>query len=69
MPPHGVNVEDSGDEDDAQKFSLDELTIADVPQESLPDVRSMDSSGRDVEEKQVDELHDEGELSNTTCWQ
>ena len=30
MPPLGTNVEDSGDEDDAQNFSLDELVVADV---------------------------------------
>ena len=62
MPPLGVNVEDSSDEDDAQHFLLDEL--ADVPQESFPDVSPIDSSARDIEEKQLDELH-EGELPNT----
>jgi len=55
MPPLGVNVEDSGDEDDVQHFSLDELAVADVPQESFPAVRPIDSSERDIEEKQVDE--------------
>ena len=65
MPPLGVNVEDSGDEDDAQNFSLEEFAVADVPRESSPDVRPIDSSSREIEEKQVDELHDEGELRNT----
>ena len=65
MPPLGVNVEDSGDEDDVQHFSLDELAVADVPQESFPAVSPIDSSERDIEEKQLDELHDEGELPST----
>ena len=65
MPPLGVNVEDCRDEDDAQHFSLDELAVADAPQKSLPDVSPIDSLERDIEEKQVDELHDEGELPNT----
>ena len=65
-----MNVEDSGDEDDVQHFSLDELAEADVPQKSLPDVSPIDSSARDIEKKQVDELHDEGELPKYwTCWQ
>ena len=46
-------------------FLLDELAVADISQESLPDVRPMDSSSIDIEEKQVDEVHDEGELWNT----
>ena len=64
MPPLGINVEDSSDEDDAQHFSLDEPAAADVPQESFPDVSPPDSSARDVEEKQLDELYGEGELPN-----
>ena len=42
MPPLGVNVEDSSDENDAHKLSLDELAVADIPQESFPDVSQID---------------------------
>ena len=39
--------------------------MADVPQEFLLDDRRIDSSARDIEEKKVDEVHDEDELPST----
>ena len=39
-------------------FSLDELAVADVSQESSPDVRLIDYSEGDIEEKQMNKEDD-----------
>uniref|UniRef100_UPI00358FDE07 tudor domain-containing protein 15 n=1 Tax=Myxine glutinosa TaxID=7769 RepID=UPI00358FDE07 len=47
-----LNVEDSC-EDEAQHLSLDEMTVAEVPQENLQDVGPTDTPTRDIEGKQL----------------